>query len=154
MAGDADKARLIAELEAARRGIAEASHALQEAGVEVKRKLNVPKRLGDSYRRQPGIWMGAAALAGFLLSRLPARKKVVYVDRGSGGPTVPPTKFGKIWSVVKVMANLAKPLVTTLVTERLAGLAQRMAGQNPGPGEAEGQPAAEDDFDEEADPHS
>src|SRR5262245_7961135 len=143
MAGDADKARLIAELEAARRGIAEASHGLQEAGAEVKRKLNVPKRLGDSYRRRPGVWMGAAALAGFLLSRLPIRPKVVYVDRG--GQAAPAGKFGKIWSVVKVAANLAKPLVTTLVTERLAGLAQRMAGQAPGAEDPGDRPGPEDD---------
>jgi hypothetical protein len=129
MAGDADKARLIAELAAARAQISERGEALEAAGADLKQKFNVPQRIGQSYRKHQTAWLASAALFGFLLTRLPSRKKVVYVERSTGNTLGPAGKLGKAWGLFKVVAGLARPIITAVAGQRLTDLAQQYAAQ-------------------------
>ena len=49
---------------------------------ELKEDYNIPRRLRSSVRTYPWSWVVSAALIGFLLSRLPARRKEVYLSPG------------------------------------------------------------------------
>lgn len=46
---------------------------------ELKKDYNVADRLRASVRKYPWTWITGAVLTGFLFSRLPARRKEVYV---------------------------------------------------------------------------
>jgi hypothetical protein len=129
MAGDADKARLIAEIAAARAQISERGKALEAAGADLKGKLNVPQRIGDSYRKHKAGWLSGAALFGFLLSRLRARKKVVYVERSTGETLGGAGKEGKKWRFAKFAFGMLKPVIMSVAGQRLGDLAQYYAEQ-------------------------
>jgi hypothetical protein len=47
---------------------------------ELKEDYNVPRRLRASLQKYPWTWVTGAVLTGFLLSRLPARRKEVYLS--------------------------------------------------------------------------
>ena len=49
----------------------------------VRRDLDVGRRMSDSLRKHSWGWMSVAAIFGWLLSRLPARKKKIYVQTTS-----------------------------------------------------------------------
>lgn len=131
MAGEEDKARLIAEIAAARAEVTEAGQALENAGTALKEKFNLPRRAGSSYRKHPALWLAGASLVGLLLSRLPARKKVVYVERDSGKKLGLEGKAGWLWGAAKLGFTLAKPLLSGLATQHLASLVQRFSGAPP-----------------------
>jgi hypothetical protein len=94
----------------------------------VKEKLNVTARMKASYERRPLFWNAGAAVVGYLLARLPARKKVVYVDRASGEKLGAGGKSGGLlWGALKLVGGLAKPLLSALASKKLGDLAQQYA---------------------------
>jgi hypothetical protein len=122
---DPEKAALLAEIAAARARLTAAAGELRTAGEGVKRSLDVPARVGDSYRRHRPAWLGGAAIFGLILSKLPARKKTVYLDRESGEHLGGGARGGFTWGAVKMLAGLAIPLITDLAGARLAEWAAR-----------------------------
>jgi hypothetical protein len=89
---------------------------------ELKKDYNVPHRLSASVQKYPWQWLMGAVLTGFLLSRLPARRKEVYLwSDYLGGPhrNVPPVpdrdapgNASKVWSFAQpvISAYLAREL--------------------------------------------
>ena len=91
---------------------------------ELKEQYNPLRRLRTSVQRDPWPWMIGAVLTGFLLSRLPARRKEVYLsadprqrrppkeirpgraDKDDSGRT------NKVWS-------LAKPVISAYIGREL-----------------------------------
>ena len=121
-----DKAAILAEITAARARLTAAAGELRAAGEGVKRSFDVPGRIGESFRKHRPAWLGCAALFGLLLSKLPSRKKTVYVDRETGEQYANGSRGGSFaWSAVKTVAGLAKPLITQLAGSRLAEWAAR-----------------------------
>jgi hypothetical protein len=127
-----DKTELLAEIAAARARLTVAARELQAAGENVKRSLDVPARVGDSYRKHRPAWLGGAALFGLILGVLPARKKTVYVDRESGEQVSKVARVGLAWSAVKIIAGLAKPLVSEIAAARFADWAARQIHKHSG----------------------
>jgi hypothetical protein len=90
---------------------------------ELKKDYNVPRRMRVSIQKNPWPWIMGALLGGFLLSRLPARRKKVYlwpdpkrqklreVHLSSSDDDRPPTA-NKLWS-------LAKPIISTYVGRQI-----------------------------------
>jgi len=85
----------------------------------VRRDLDVGRRMSDSLRKHSWGWMSVAAIFGWLLSRLPARKKKIYVQTTSsekrGGH-----REGFLVQVWKGMWSIAKPLMVAYVTKKIA----------------------------------
>jgi hypothetical protein len=86
----------------------------------VRRNLDVGRQMSDSVRRHSWAWISMAAIFGWLLSRLPARKKKIYIhasdsqkvkSRGTG-------LSGHLW---KGAWSIAKPVITAYLTTRIAG---------------------------------
>src|SRR5437867_2876642 len=67
-----DKIALVAELATAR-------SRLSETGAALRAALDVPSRAKESFRRHRPTWLGGAALLGLVLSKLPTRRKTVFV---------------------------------------------------------------------------
>jgi hypothetical protein len=99
--------------------LARARTQLSDESLLLRRNLDFGGHLSDSVRRHSWGWMSIAAIFGWILSRLPARKKKVYIDisdpkktksRGIG-------LSGHIW---KAAWSLAKPVITAYLTSRIA----------------------------------
>jgi hypothetical protein len=127
MAGstDTEKHALIAELAVARHRLTAAGEDLRAASEKLKESFNLPARARRSYEAHKGVWLGGGAIVGFLLSRLPARKKVIYMERATGQKIGLATKAGLVWPALKFAAGLAAPLLTKLASARVAEFAAR-----------------------------
>ena len=119
-----DKGYLAARLEEDRRELAEQVS-------ELKKDYDIPRRLNASIRQYPWTWVGGAVLTGWLLSRLPARRKEVFVLKRhleeenpreirmrSGHGREPRIRIG-VWS-------FAQPILSTYLARQLY---KRFAGR-------------------------
>ncbi len=91
---------------------------------ELKKNYNVPRRLKVSVQKYPWPWIVGAVVTGFLLSRLPARRKEVYLRPDPLGRRPPrevrppisdkdqSRSMNKVWSLVK-------PIISTYIGREL-----------------------------------
>ena len=129
MAGstETDKTAILAELAAARAR-------LSETGEGLRRQLDVASRAKESFREHRPAWLGGAALVGLVLSKIPARKKTVLIERGTGKAIGAAGKLGVAWTVAKFAFDFAKPLVTEFAGKHAGDIARRFGkgGKQPG----------------------
>ena len=86
-------------------------------------ELDFPRKLKNSFRDQPAIWIGALAVVGLLIAVAPARKKKVYVqakdnskENGEGL-----LEAGALVGVLKFAATLLRPALMKFVTSKITG---------------------------------
>ena len=133
MAGptETDKAVILAELAAAR-------VRLSETGGGLRRQLDVPTRAKESFREHRPAWLGGAALIGLVLSKIPARKKTVLIERATGkaiGAIGAAGKLGVVWSVAKFAFNFARPLISEFAGKHAGDFARRFGKTGKQPAE-------------------
>ena len=89
-------------------------------------ELDFPAKFRRSFRKQTGSWIGAAAAVGALIALAPMRKKKVYVDAKKGGKSQKKlVETGFALGVLKIAANLVRPVVVEFVKNRLTDLGGR-----------------------------
>jgi hypothetical protein len=121
--GAAKGSRMAQVNDAKRRVIEEIARARSElSGVTsaVKEQLNFPRRFTVVWRKYSWTWMGLAALAGWILSRLPSRKKKVYIQAGKRvrrGKGFVDTVVGQLWSL---SWSVTKPALTAYLTRKMS----------------------------------
>ena len=84
-------------------------------------ELDFPRKLKNSFRDQPAIWIGALAAVGLLVAFAPARKKKVYIraknnskENGKGL-----LEAGALVGVLKFAATLLRPALMKFVTSKI-----------------------------------
>jgi len=86
-------------------------------------EMDIPRKLKNSFRDQPAIWIGALAVMGLLIAIAPARKKKVYVrakdDSKENGKGL--LEAGALVGVLKFAATLLRPVLMKFVTSRITG---------------------------------
>jgi hypothetical protein len=92
---------------------------LSDQSLLVRRDLDVGRRMSDSLRKHSWGWMSVAAIFGWLLSRLPARKKKVYVHAANSDKKVHYHE-GFTVQVWKGLWSITKPLVVAYLTKKIA----------------------------------
>ena len=99
--------------------IARVRNELSDQSLLVRQNLDVGRHMSDSLRRHSWGWISIAAIFGWLLSRLPARKKKIYIDTSSSRKVKSrgPGLAGHIW---KAAWSLAKPVIAAYLTSRIA----------------------------------
>jgi hypothetical protein len=107
-----ERNRIIAEL--ARRRVE-----LSDQSLIVRRNLDVGRRMSESFREHSRIWMSVAAIFGWLLSRLPARKKKIYIQAADSGKKVS-SNGGFLVQIWRGVWSIAKPLVVAYLTKKIA----------------------------------
>jgi len=106
------KVELAADLERARARLARNFGAL-------RRDLDVGTHLKHSFHENKAAYIGGATLFGLLLSKLPTRKKKVYVEKKSREGIKDVEKAG-IWLVLlQFLFNTFRPLITSLLTKQV-----------------------------------
>ena len=118
MAKDEDaKRRLINEIAEARLGISGTSAIVTE-------QLNIPARVSATFRRYSWGWMSIAAIVGWLLARLPFRRKKIYLEAGSRRRLREEKKAERKrdlgWLIWDGVWSIAKPLLTAYIGRKLA----------------------------------
>jgi hypothetical protein len=112
MAGIHDKKQRITE------ALAGVRIQVQDQLLLLWRKLNFGRHILESIRRHPWEWTSLAAGFGWLLSRLPARKKKIYIYtnqeqvKGQGKKVL-----SKMW---KSVWRTSKPLIAAYAAKKLA----------------------------------
>jgi len=107
------KQEIVAALAAARERISTTGDALRES-------LDVTSRATENFQQHRPVWLSGAALVGFVLSRLPARKKTVFVERATGnvigaaGRLGAIGRLGSLFSAAKTAIDIARPLLSEL----------------------------------------
>ena len=92
---------------------------LGEQSLLLRRDLDVGRRMSDSFRTHSWGWMSVAAIFGWILSRLPARKKKIYIStadsvkRKSSGEGLMVQIWKGLWSIVK-------PVAVAYITKKIA----------------------------------
>ena len=129
MAGSAeqDKHAIVAELAAARAR-------LSSTGAALRRSLDVAERAKENFKRHKPAWLSGAAIAGFVLSKLPSRKKTVFVEQTTGKVLGAAGKLGAILSAAKFALNIARPLLSDLAGGSIGEILKRFQRRpKPGP---------------------
>ena len=90
-------------------------------------ELDFPRKVKNSFREQPGIWIGAIVAVGLLIAVAPARRKKVYVrskenSKKNGQGLL---EAGALVGVLKFAATLLRPALIKFVTNKLGGYSAR-----------------------------
>jgi hypothetical protein len=86
----------------------------------VKYELDFPAKFRKSFRQQTVSWLSAAAAVGALIALAPMRKKKIYVDaKNSRKSKKKLAETGIALAVLKIAANLARPVIVEFVKNRL-----------------------------------
>jgi hypothetical protein len=98
---------------------------VQNEVAHLRRSLDMKKHILESIKNHPWEWASCAAILGWLLSRIPARKKRIYIDSSSQKPLTHRADgpLGKLWREVwKISKPLIAAYVAKLVGEQLKRL--------------------------------
>jgi hypothetical protein len=87
----------------------------------VRYTLNFPRRFGLVFEKYSFGWVSIAALVGWVLARLPARKQKIYIHdrtqkrvaKEAGASVLAGVLWSGIWSI-------ARPIITAYLRQRLA----------------------------------
>ena len=107
------KVALAADLDRARARLARNLDSLH-------RDLDVPAHLKHSFHHNKAAYIGGATLFGLLLSKLPARRKKIYVERKSGGLVKDAEKAGLWLVLLQFLFKALRPMLASLITRQAA----------------------------------
>ena len=110
---DDRKAALIAQLAAHRAEFSENARSVRES-------LDVRRRIKSGFAANPIAWIAGAGIAGLALTRFRSRKKA---PRRASEPLKRTVAAGLALPVLKILFNLARPTLVSLLTARVAGFA-------------------------------
>jgi len=86
-------------------------------------ELDFPGKLRRSFRQQTVSWLTAAGAVGALIALAPMRKKKIYVDaKNSRKSKKKLVETGFALGMLKIAANLARPVIVEFVKNRLTDL--------------------------------
>jgi hypothetical protein len=85
----------------------------------LRRKLDIKQHFLESMKKHPWEWASCAAIVGWLLSGIPARKKKIYIDNSSQKPVKHRDEglVGKLWRAVW---QFSKPMIAAYLAKLLA----------------------------------
>ena len=83
-------------------------------------ELDFPAKIRRSFREKTVSWITAAGAVGALIALAPMRKKRIYVDAKNSRKTKKKlVETGFALAVLKIAANLARPVIVEFVKNRL-----------------------------------
>ena len=95
---------------------------------EFRRDIDVPSHLNKAVRQNKTLWLSGAAALGLLITKLPARKKKIYVEKGTNKKVKEVEKAGLALALAKMAFSAAKPLLMGIATKKIGEMAKRQGG--------------------------
>ncbi|HYY26996.1 MAG TPA: hypothetical protein VE860_03580 [Chthoniobacterales bacterium] len=124
MAESQDERKRIAE-ELARTRVA-----LSDQALLLRRNLDVGRRMSTSVREHTWGWVTFAAIFGWILSRLPARKKKIYIHATNSEKRT--RRDGALLiQVWKGIWSIARPVLTVYFTKKIGQQVKIAASKRP-----------------------
>jgi len=114
------KIELAADLDRARARLARNFGAL-------RRDLDVPTHLKHSFHDNKAAYIGGATLFGLLLSKLPTRRKKIYVERKSKAAVKEVEKAGIWLMLLQVLFKALRPMLTSLISTQVTDFVKSRA---------------------------
>lgn len=87
--------------------------------------LDVPTKMRHAFVHHTTAWMTGAAIFGWVLSRLPARKKTVSTQNGDKTVLKDQLRAGLVTALLKFGTSLVKPALTAYATRKLSSYVGR-----------------------------
>lgn len=113
-----DKAELIAQLDRARAQFARSLGNL-------RRDADLGSHLRHSFSAHKTAWIGSAGIAGWLLSRLPARRKKIIVHKETGETAKEIASAGLAIAILKTLFTLFRPMIVGFASKKIADMAKK-----------------------------
>jgi hypothetical protein len=90
-------------------------------------ELDFPRKVKNSFRQQPAMWIGAITVVGLLVAVAPARRKKVYVRSKENSKQNDKSllQAGALVGILKFAATLLRPTLIKFVTTKLSGYSAR-----------------------------
>ncbi|MGB8356712.1 MAG: hypothetical protein WCD79_22630 [Chthoniobacteraceae bacterium] len=118
-----EKAELIAEIERSRARLGQSLDGL-------RRDADISSQFKSSFSTHKAAWLSGAGIAGWILSRLPARKKKakVFVDKKEEGTTLKNVaETGMLFGILKLIFTLFRPAIMAFATKKITEISTRHA---------------------------
>lgn len=98
---------------------------VQNEASHLRRTLDMKQQFLGSIKNHPWEWASCAAIFGWLLSRIPARKKRIYIHSSNQKPIKVNNAgpLGKLW---RGFWKLSKPIIAAYLAKLLAEKAKRL----------------------------
>lgn len=114
------KAELIADIGRARARLGRSLDGL-------RRDADVGAHIKSSFSSHKAAWIGGAGIAGWVLSRLPARKRKVTVSTGKNDDhkIKELAEAGLLIGVLKFLFTLCRPFITAFARRKISDFAAR-----------------------------
>ena len=112
--GNDRKSVLIAQLAAQRASLSRHAGAVRES-------VDVGKRIKNSFISHRVVWLAGAVFAGLALARSRPRKSGKSRPASESPPN--PLRAGLAWPAIKLIFNLARPTLISILTARIADFA-------------------------------
>lgn len=97
--------------------------ALTSQSANLRAAFDFGGKFENAVRSNPAVWLSGASIVGWIISRLPARKKKIFVtvpdaSKGAVKPSKAPTK-GLILAASGLAFQLLRPALQRFVTEQI-----------------------------------
>ena len=88
----------------------------------LRRDADLGTRFKSSFSTHKTAWLGSAGVAGWLLSRLPARNKkvIVHADGGAGKEIKRAVEGGLLLGILKMLVTVFRPFIVNFATQLVA----------------------------------
>lgn len=96
----------------------------------LRHDLDVGAHLKQSFHQNKAAYIGGATVFGLLLSKLPTRKKKIYVDRKSKDG-IKQAEAAGVWLILlQFVFKTLRPLLTSFVTKQVTEFVRSRAGSS------------------------
>jgi len=115
------KVELAAELDRARAALARGCDA-------VRHDMDVATRFKASFHENKAAYIGGATVFGLLLSKLPSRKKKVFVERKTKDALKETEKAGLWLILLEFLFKTLRPMLTSIISKQVTNFVKSRAG--------------------------
>jgi len=93
----------------------------------LRRDLDLRTHLQNSFRENKGAYIGGATFLGLLLSKMPTRRKKIYVERKSKSAAKEVEKAGAWLILLQFLFKAFRPMLTSLVAKQVTDFVKARA---------------------------
>jgi len=91
----------------------------------LREDLDIPAHIKRNFTNHSSAWIGGAAITGWILSRLPSRKKTIPADQSGELRDARKKGTSLLPGVAKLLFSAARPALAAFATKKIADIASK-----------------------------